>query len=93
MKYENYLNRLIINEDGNIYRFPGKSIVKDTNRYIFSSDIENDINNIKEKTTKRMMKRMAKPFVICSLNGKYDKEKIINIINICKIICKQIILY
>lgn len=67
------MNRLIINEDGNIYRFPGKSIVKDTNRYIFSSDIENDINNIKEKTTKRMMKRMAKPFVICSLNGKYDK--------------------
>ena len=48
MKYENYLNRLIINE--NIYHFPGnKSTVKDTNRYIFSNDIEKDINNIKEK--------------------------------------------
>ena len=46
MKYEEYLDRLIINEDGNIYHFPGKSIVKDTNRYIFSNDIEKDINNI-----------------------------------------------
>lgn len=68
MKYENYLNRLIINE--NIYHFPGnKSTVKDTNKYIFSNDIEKDINNIKEK----IMKRMIKPFIICSLNGKYDK--------------------
>ena len=68
MKYENYLNRLIINE--NIYHFPGnKSTVKDTNRYIFSNDIEKDINNIKEK----IMKRIIKPFIICSLNGKYDK--------------------
>ena len=69
MKYEEYLDRLIINEDGNIYHFPGKSIVKDTNRYIFSNDIEKDINNIKEE----IMKRMIKPFIICSLNGKYDK--------------------
>lgn len=63
MKYEEYLDRLIINEDGNIYRFPGN------NRYIFSNDIEKDINNIKEK----IMKRIIKPFIICSLNGKYDK--------------------
>ena len=34
MKYKGYTGRLIINEDGNIYRFPGN------NRYIFSNDIE-----------------------------------------------------
>lgn len=62
------MNRLIINE--NIYHFPdNKSTVKNTNKYIFSNDIEKDINNIKEK----IMKRIIKPFIICSLNGKYDK--------------------
>ena len=47
MKYENYLNRLII--EGNIYHFPSN------NRYIFSNDIEKDINNIKEEIMKRII--------------------------------------